>query len=666
MVLGKRKVDGGQSVVGSPPAAKKQHRPGPSFSKVSRAPAVLGRAERAALRKERRASKPHHDIIENANQLYRFDFKRMDGAERRTKIAELMERTAGKVADVLTKHDTSRVFQLMVKYGSAEQRQRMQAECKGSILGLCLNHYAHHFVLKLLQYGSPVVRAAVWRELQGNVTQLAFHADGAVVFDYLYASEKSKKHQRDMLRGLLHPSFALDAQTFALTNNDSSATSPSAASDSGTLSELCGSHASIAASMVQHVGGLLEKWLNKDQLQYRFVHSLLRQYLELPAALLPRSSRAELISSVCSSPSLSALSGGNDGVLVLCMAVSDGVAKDRKQVMRCLKTDALSVCRSMYGHLLLMRVADCVDDTVAVDKNVWSGLLSSPYAVSQLIDDVHGAKVVRFMLKGKASSQFLSPFEATFQRQSQLNSATVSNSNNTIMVRCAHIRLHQCALLLCGRHHKGTERSVDPQPLNEPFLVPLTAHLLLLHSTHCIVCSIVMSLRSTAPSQASQRAAPAVVRVAAVAARRTVRCVTKSIWPTACCRSCPSSSWTSMFATTRPLCPRRRLRPKRPLLTTRTTRQSSNHRQRSRSTRYCAPRPPRPYCSNCFTLHKRAVARQTTASKPPLSLLCGRSCNSHSMPHSTSWHSWCSSRAHSKKRRRVENTRSRRRTTRSE
>ena len=178
--------------------------------------------------------------------------------------------------------------------------------------------------------------------------------------------------------------------------------------------------------MVEQVRGLLEKWLNKNQLQYRFVHAIARQYLELPASLLPRAARADFISALCSSPSLSALCGSNDGVLVLCMVVSDGGAKDRKQVMRCLKADALTVCRSLYGHLLLMRVVECVDDTVAVAKNVWSGLLSDPRAVAALIDDVHGAKVVRFMLHGKASSHFLSPFEAKFQSTPQQPSNTVS------------------------------------------------------------------------------------------------------------------------------------------------------------------------------------------------------------------------------------------------
>ena len=429
MVLGKRKADGGQLAEGVAPAAKKQHYSS-HRSKSGPGAAVLSRAERAALRKERRASKPHHDLIENANQLYRFDFKRMDATERRAKIAELMERTAGRVVDVLTKHDTSRVFQLLVKYGSGQQRQRLCEACKGSFVALCVDHYAHHFVLKLLQYGSPVVRQSVWRELQGHVSQLASHADGAVVFDYLYASERSKKQQLDMTRELLHPSFALDARTAALTSNADSGTVTTPRSGGGELADWCQARPALASAMVQHVGGLVDKWLNKTQLQYRFVHGILRQYLELPTALLPRSSRSELLSSLCSSPSLSALCGSNDGVLVLCMAVSDGLAKDRKQVMRCLKSDPLSVCRSLCGHLLLMRIVDCVDDTVAVDKNVWTGLLATPYAVSQLISDVHGAKVVRFMLQGKASSQFLSPFEATFQQRTTHNTVAVSGNTH--------------------------------------------------------------------------------------------------------------------------------------------------------------------------------------------------------------------------------------------
>ena len=479
MALGKRKAEGGgqSAEAGAAPTSKKQYRPhssnggrGGGGSAGSRPPAVLSRADRSALRKERRASKPHSQLIENANQLYRFDFKRMEAAERRVKIAELMERTAGKVCEVLTKHDTSRVFQLMVKYGSGEQRQRLAAECKGSLLQLCVDHYAHHFVLKLLQYGSPLVRQAVWRECAGHVAQLSAHADGAVVFDYLYASEKSKRQQADMLRELMHPQFAVEAQTEALTASEGAQAAAAAAtprSGGGALAELCASHPTLAASMVTQVGGLVERWLNKGQLQYRFVHALLRQYLDLPAQLLPPANRADLISSLCASPALSALCGSNDGVLVLCTAVSAGVAKDRKQVMRCLKADALTVCRSLYGHLLLMRVTECVDDTVAVDKNVWSGLLATPHAVSQLLDDVHGAKVVRFMLRGKADSQFLSPFEAAFQRQAQPNSAAnASDGSGAVRGSDTHTSSAVSAFISALAAHAGDTIKGRGEPLS--------------------------------------------------------------------------------------------------------------------------------------------------------------------------------------------------------
>ena len=482
-LLGKRKADKadvGHSSADAAPAAKKQQHQRQTNRQGGRpynsqgggkGPAVLGRADRAALRKERRASKPHSDIIENANQLYRFDFKRMEAIERRVKIAELMERCAGKVADVLTKHDTSRVFQLMVKYGSGEQRQQLSAACKGSMVALCVNHYAHHFILKLLQYGSPLVRQAVWRELQGHVAQLAFHADGAVVFDYLYASEKSKKLQMDMTRELLHPTFALEAQTNALTAPDNSSARSGGGGGGGSLAELCESQPTIAASMVEQVRGLLEKWLNKNQLQYRFVHAIARQYLELPATVLPRLTRADFISALCSSPSLSALCASNDGVLTLCAAVSDGAAKDRKQVMRCLRSDALTVCRSLYGHLLLMRVVDCVDDTVAVAKNVWSSLLSDPHAVAQLINDVHGAKVVRFMLHGKPSSQFLSPFEAKFQSAPQQPSQPSQPSQDTVSshaqltLRHTHTRTASIFISALACHASDTIKGwADPPP----------------------------------------------------------------------------------------------------------------------------------------------------------------------------------------------------------
>ena len=399
-----------------------------------KAPVVkaFSRSERALLRKERRATKPHHLLIEQANSLYRFDFKRMDGTERKAKVESILQQSGGAMVGLLAKHDSSRVFQLMAKYGSPAQREAMLEGCRGHLLSLSLNHYAHHFVLKLAQYSTPPLRQAIWRELRGHVSELAFHVDGSVVLDYLWAAEKSGRQQRAMLRELYHPTFQLEAQTGALGSREVEkglGKDRQAMKGGGEdeLASLCAAHPSLSSSIIAHVSSLMERWLQKGLLTLRFVHAVLRQYLSIPS--LAPASRAEALSSLCASPALSSLTGSADGVLVLCGAVVLGGAKERKAVLRCVKAAPLAVCTSPHGPLLLSSLISLVDDTVAVSKSLWSPALTDPLTAAQWLQDRSGAKVLLRALTdeattgtggGAADAALLAPFHTSEAVQVQL------------------------------------------------------------------------------------------------------------------------------------------------------------------------------------------------------------------------------------------------------
>ena len=223
---------------------------------------ALSRDDRAGLRRERRASKPHQALIADANSLYRFDLRRMEADERRLKVTAILASTLSNIKELVVKHDTSRVYQLLCKHGSAEQRQSMADACRGAFLALSLDHYAHHFVLKLLQYSPPHTRVEVWKELRGHLADVAFHVDGGVVLDYLWAAEKSRRQQLCMLRELYHPTFALDAQT---TDAPTAIDRREKGEPEDALASLCRQHPQLEGGLIAHTTALIDKAYDAQQ-----------------------------------------------------------------------------------------------------------------------------------------------------------------------------------------------------------------------------------------------------------------------------------------------------------------------------------------------------------------------------------------------------------------
>lgn len=57
-----------------------------------------------------------------------------------------------------------------------------------------------------------------------------------------------------------------------------------------------------------------------------------------------------------------------DGTRVAMHCVWDGSAKDRKVIVKSLKTHVAKICKEEHGHLLLLAIFDSVDDTVLLQK----------------------------------------------------------------------------------------------------------------------------------------------------------------------------------------------------------------------------------------------------------------------------------------------------------
>jgi pumilio homology domain family member 6 len=112
-------------------------------------------AKQKALAKERKAAKPNADIISRSKKLWeRLRLKsHVDKEERAKLVAELFEIVMGRVKDFVFKHDSVRVIQCAVKYGTVEQKKMIARELKGEYKSLAESRYAKFLIAKLLENG---------------------------------------------------------------------------------------------------------------------------------------------------------------------------------------------------------------------------------------------------------------------------------------------------------------------------------------------------------------------------------------------------------------------------------------------------------------------------------------------------------------------------------
>lgn len=96
-----------------------------------------------ALHEQRRAAKPHSELLVEAKKAWSLARQKNITKEERTKhIHALVEVVRGKVKDIVFKHDASRIIQTIVKYGGQKERNEIAEELKGRYKDLAQNKYS--------------------------------------------------------------------------------------------------------------------------------------------------------------------------------------------------------------------------------------------------------------------------------------------------------------------------------------------------------------------------------------------------------------------------------------------------------------------------------------------------------------------------------------------
>lgn len=297
-------------------------------------------------------------------------------------MKELHSLIRGKIKQMAFAHDSARVLQCFIQFGSHEQRQEVFEEIKEDIITLCKSQYGRHIIKKLLMYGNKELLAAVMQKFKGQVRQMLRHAAASSIIEYAY-NDKAVLAQRLMLTEELY------GNTFTVCKS----------SVVNTIDKVAQNNPDKLNNIIDEMKQILTPMAQKEQvIKHSLVHKVFLDFF----LLAPDKQRTEMIEAI--RESVVYMAHTHDGARVAMHCLWHGSAKDRKVIIKTMKTYMVKFATGEFGHLVLLAVFDCVDDTKLVKQAVLSEIMSS---LDEVISNKYGKKVLLYLLSPRDPAHLL-------------------------------------------------------------------------------------------------------------------------------------------------------------------------------------------------------------------------------------------------------------------
>ncbi len=99
-----------------------------------------------------------------------------------------------------------------------------------------------------------------------------------------------------------------------------------------------------------------------------------------------------------------------DGARLTMQALWHGTAKDRKAVIKSFKGFVPKICAEEHGHMAMMALLDCVDDTKLVGKAVLGEVAAD---IGAIAESDYGRKVLLHLMSPRDRTYFHPDVSAT-------------------------------------------------------------------------------------------------------------------------------------------------------------------------------------------------------------------------------------------------------------
>ncbi|KAL6077580.1 Pumilio y domain member 6 [Balamuthia mandrillaris] len=297
---------------------------------------------------DRKKFKKNYELMVELKRLWE-ELRRKDlkKEEKKPLVEKLMSLCKDKILEIINKHDGSRVIQALIQFGEMEHRQTVLEELSGHLVALSKGTYSKYLVTKLLRYGSKEQRARVIGEFAGKVRRLVQHKEASDVVEFMYSEAANAKQRSSLLSEFYGPHYALFE-----------------AEEGKSLKDIFESHPQQKDMVMKHLGTTVSNVLNKNLVHHTIVHKLLLDYL----INADQQEKQETIAAL--RESLVHILHTKEGALVGVQCVAYGSVKDRKAIIKTFKGVVEKISQEEHGHLVLLSLLDCTDDTVLIKKAI--------------------------------------------------------------------------------------------------------------------------------------------------------------------------------------------------------------------------------------------------------------------------------------------------------
>ncbi|KAF9430287.1 hypothetical protein BGZ94_007556 [Podila epigama] len=339
-------------------------------------------AQKKALRDERRSHKPNAELIYPAKKLWeKLRLKELPKAERQAVMKDMMALITGKVQELIFKHDMSRIIQSCLKHGNEEQRNVIAGELVGHYLTLSKSMYGRFIVVKILHYCQKY-REAIIKEFYGKVRQLIKHKEASEIIEDAYSTYANSAQRAALIQEFYGPEFRL----FKVEQKK-------------TLTEILEQNPTKKDNIMKHLLTTLTGCMEKGTVGLSIVHRGLLEYFEHADA-----KGIQEMLDVMKEQAVEILHT-KEGAQVAMFCLLYASPKDRKAILRTMKPFVVKICKEEYGHMVMLRMFDVVDDTVLMSKAILSEIVKE---MEDIAKDKFGRRVILYLLAGR-SPKYISP-----------------------------------------------------------------------------------------------------------------------------------------------------------------------------------------------------------------------------------------------------------------
>lgn len=270
----------------------------------------------------------------------------------------MFDMVTGRVKDFVFKHDSVRVVQTALKYANIDQRKMIARELKGEYKRLAESRYAKFLIGKLLVHGDDEIRDLVILELYGHVRSMVKHFEASWILDDIYRGIATPTQKAKLLREWYGAEFAIFP-------------TEAATSKSADLKEMLEQHPAKRASMMRSLRELINQLVQKKATGFTILHDAMLQYfLNVQPGSEEATEFMELLKGDEEGDLLKNLAFTKPGARIVCLALSYGNARDRKQILKNFNSIMQNLTFDSHGHQVLLAILDVIDDTVLISKSV--------------------------------------------------------------------------------------------------------------------------------------------------------------------------------------------------------------------------------------------------------------------------------------------------------